>query len=99
MTCKTTKNSYKMSSVMKPGPNVSIELLKLISKQKAHKTCYKQGSKLHYLGTNHCLPHFISAISVHACEYKSINSSMNSSTQIFNSVNLTYIHYIEEIIT
>ena len=53
LTCKTTKNSYKMSSVMKPGPNVSIELLKLISTQKAHKTCHKQGSKLHYLGTNH----------------------------------------------
>ena len=50
---QTTKNSYKMSSVMKPGPNVSIELLKLISTQKAHKTCHKQGSKLHYLGTNH----------------------------------------------
>ena len=37
---------------MKPGPNVSIELLKSISTQKAHKTCHKQGSKLHYLGTN-----------------------------------------------
>ena len=32
---------------------MSIELLKSISKQKAHKTCYKQGSILHYLGTNH----------------------------------------------
>ena len=53
MTCKTTKNSYKMLLVMKPGPNVSIELLKSISTQKAHKTCHKQGSKLHYLGTNH----------------------------------------------
>ena len=53
LTCKTTKNSYKMSSVMKPGPNVSIELLKLISIQKAHKTCHKQASKLHYFSTNH----------------------------------------------
>ena len=34
---------------MKPRPNVSIELLKSISTQKAHKTCHKQGSKLHYL--------------------------------------------------
>ena len=33
-------------------PNVTIELLKLISTQKAHKTCYKQGLILHYLGTN-----------------------------------------------
>ena len=57
MTCKTTKNSYKMSLVMKPGPNVSIELFNLISTQKAHKTCHKQGSKLHYLGTNQGLPH------------------------------------------
>ena len=32
---------------------MSIELLKSISTQKAHKTCYKQGSILHYLGTNH----------------------------------------------
>ena len=31
---------------------MSIELLKSISTQKAHKTCYKQGSILHYLGTN-----------------------------------------------
>ena len=52
LTSKTTKNSYKMPSVMKSGPNVSIELLKLISTQNAHKTCHKQGSKLHYLGTN-----------------------------------------------
>ena len=34
--------------------NASIELLKSISTQKAHKTCNKQGSILHYLGTNHC---------------------------------------------
>ena len=34
---------------------MSIELLKLISTQKAHKTCYKQGSILHYLGTNQFL--------------------------------------------
>ena len=32
---------------------MSIELLKSISTQKAHKTCYNQGSILHYLGTNH----------------------------------------------
>ena len=32
---------------------MSIELLKSISTQKAHKTCYKQGSILHYLDTNH----------------------------------------------
>ena len=32
---------------------MSIDLLKSISTQKAHKTCYKQGSILHYLGTNH----------------------------------------------
>ena len=31
---------------------MSIELLKSISTQKAHTTCYKQGSILHYLGTN-----------------------------------------------
>ena len=31
---------------------MSMELLKSISTQKAHKTCYKQGSILHYLGTN-----------------------------------------------
>ena len=31
---------------------MSIELLKSISTQKEHKTCYKQGSILHYLGTN-----------------------------------------------
>ena len=49
---QTTKNNYKMSLVMKSGPNVSIELLKLISTQKTYKTCHKQGSKLHYLGTN-----------------------------------------------
>ena len=34
---------------------MSIELLKSISTQKEHKTCYKQGSKLHYLGTNQWL--------------------------------------------
>ena len=44
---------------MKPGPNVSIELLKSISMQKAHKTCHKQGSKLHYLGTNHLANFFV----------------------------------------
>ena len=32
---------------------MSIELLKSISTQKVHKTCYKQGLILHYLGTNH----------------------------------------------
>ena len=32
---------------------MSIELLKSISTQKVHKTCDKQGSILHYLGTNH----------------------------------------------
>ena len=32
---------------------MSIEFLKPISTQKAHKTYYKQGSILHYLGTNH----------------------------------------------
>ena len=32
---------------------MSIELLKSISTQKAHKTCNKQGSILHYFGTNH----------------------------------------------
>ena len=32
---------------------MSIELLKSISTQKAHKTCCKQGSILHYLRTNH----------------------------------------------
>ena len=32
---------------------MSIELLKSISTQKVHKTCNKQGSILHYLGTNH----------------------------------------------
>ena len=31
---------------------MSIELLKSISTQKVHKTCDKQGSILHYLGTN-----------------------------------------------
>ena len=31
---------------------MSNELLKSISTQKAHKTCDKQGSILHYLGTN-----------------------------------------------
>ena len=31
---------------------MSIELLKSISTQIVHKTCYKQGSILHYLGTN-----------------------------------------------
>ena len=34
---------------------MSIELLMSISTQKAHKTCYKQGSILHYFGTNHWL--------------------------------------------
>ena len=29
-----------------------IELLNSTSTQKAHRTCYKQGSILHYLGTN-----------------------------------------------
>ena len=32
---------------------MSNELLKSISIEKAHKTCDKQGSILHYLGTNH----------------------------------------------
>ena len=32
---------------------MSIESLKSISTQKVHKTCYKQGSILHFLGTNH----------------------------------------------
>ena len=32
---------------------MSNELLKWISTQKAHKTCDKQGSIFHYLGTNH----------------------------------------------
>ena len=31
---------------------MSIESLKSISTQKAHKTCYKQGSILYFLGTN-----------------------------------------------
>ena len=31
---------------------MSIELLKTISTQKVHKTCDKQGSILHYLGTD-----------------------------------------------
>ena len=30
--------------------------MKSISTQKAHKTCYKQGSILHYLGTNQYVP-------------------------------------------
>ena len=44
--------------------------------------------------------YFIYSISIHAREYKSINiekdlnSSMNSNTQIFNSINLAYIHCI-----
>ena len=33
---------------------MSIELLKSISTQKVHKTYDKQGSILHYLGTNQC---------------------------------------------
>ena len=53
LTCKTTKNSYKMCLVKKPRPNVSIELFKSISTQKAHKICLKQCSKLYYFGTNH----------------------------------------------
>ena len=55
-----------------------------------------------------CFPHFISTILVHAREYKSINvkkkkknlnSSMNSNTKIFNSINPAYIHCIAEIFT
>ena len=34
---------------------MSIESLKSISTQKAHKTRYKQGSPLHFLGTNQLL--------------------------------------------
>ena len=48
---------------MKPRPNVSIELLKSISTQKAHKTWHKQDSKLHYLGTNQKVKMVVKGIS------------------------------------
>ena len=53
LTCKTTKIATKCDQWQSRDPNVTIELLKSISTQKGHKTCYKQGSILHYLGTNH----------------------------------------------
>ena len=54
---------------------MSIELLKSISKQKAHKTCYKQGSILHYLGTNHL--HCLHLASRPQIGVTTIDSSLN----------------------
>ena len=48
---------------------MSIELLKYISTQKAHKTCYKQGSILHYLGTNHITISIFMVIVFHDFSY------------------------------
>ena len=53
LTCKTTKISTKCDQLQNRDSNMSIEVLKSISTQKAHKTSYKQGSILHYFGTNH----------------------------------------------
>ena len=54
LTYKTTKIATKCDQWKSRDPNLTIELLKSISTKKAHKTCYKQGSILHYLCTNQC---------------------------------------------
>ena len=53
LTCKTTKIATKYDQQQSRDPNVTIKLLKSISTKKAHQTYDKQGSTLHYLGTNH----------------------------------------------
>ena len=55
---------------------MSIELLKSISTQKAHKTYYKQGSILHYLGTNQFFHSIYSLLfSIDLFSYKIISTN------------------------
>ena len=53
LTCKTTQKATKCNQQQNWDPIATIGLLKLISTQKVYKTYDKQGSILHYLGTNH----------------------------------------------
>ena len=53
LTCKTTQIATKCNQYQNRDPNATIGLLKLISTQKVYITYDKQGSILHYLGTNH----------------------------------------------
>ena len=52
LTCKTTQTATKCNQEQNRDPHVTIGLLKPISTQKVYKTYDKQGSILHYLGTN-----------------------------------------------
>ena len=53
LTCKTTQTATKCNKYQNRDPNATIRLLKLIGTQKVYKTYDKEGSILHYLGTNH----------------------------------------------